>query len=732
MPSNHLYLFIDIVTILYVGLVLDRVFSARVYNTFGNILKSILKEEYFMKIFLNLIQKNSVTSTIILLACSFTLSLACSSSGGGGDSATSPSPIPDAPMPDAPIPEGLFLRPAYDADAKVYSNGQGLLSAGQNGSTNEVVIGTFDHDNLEIDDDPSDDISVGYSYRLAANANDDYSNADFKTENNQLSFIGTYSMPPYTLKIDIALSVAINLPDASYYDVDATNDDTDADTREFAFSGGGFSDTKEVAATGSDTAHRTIDVGEGKIYLADAVTGTGKIINFATADDLRIDANSFVIVTDKNDDGIGEVEAVAALPTDGTDFYVIGEAEATQVPETSEASVSVGALTFTAKEKGEAGNNLKLEFVHDSTATAITIDEPTIADGITTITINYGDSGNSLAQLKAAIEAHMEANVLLAISGTADTTALDDTAVITTGTTTTLALAGGADALYTHTATIGNVDVAIATTTSSEVVIKTIYTHTSGHITDYITDDAAASMATKDGTITITVFFDRQADTQDIIDALNTLDGVSAAIVSGGDATTHALTNDDYAPLYPLTITSSAPKGSVTLPGGLTITVTDTPAEEVDVIAGHTFVNAEGELQPSVVGIGTDNIGGTIYARIAFGLDSTLEDLYDQIYDDPNIEDTDPNDGINDNDPNYHQTLRVTKETGYDGTTKLVDIFAVSVTATPEVVLTTGDAPTANSTGYLFTATPEDPAPYQWETFGTPQTPEDYILNLAP
>ena len=79
--------------------------------------------------------------------------------------------------------------------------------------------------------------------------------------------------------------------------------------------------------------------------------------------------------------------------------------------------------------------------------------------------------------------------------------------------------------------------------------------------------------------------------------------------------------------------------------------------------------------------------------RIAFGLDSTLEDLYDQIYDDPNIEDTDPNDGIDDNDPNYHQILRVTKETGYDGTILLADIFDVSVTATPEVVLTTGDAP---------------------------------------
>ena len=490
---------------------------------------------------------------------------------------------------------------------------------------------------------------------------------------------------------------------------------------------------------------RTIDVASGRIYVADT-DGDGsnsKIILFNAVDDMRIDATSYVIVTDKNNDGIGEVEAATeaelkALSDAGTDFYVLGKVDATKVPQMVAASTPVRdgyipdgspfSFSFMAGEEGTAGNGRIITFAASADTSGTDVGVAFTAGSTTDITITY-DGASTMADLKAAfadgtLAADIAALYVLTAIG-------PDSLSLSRWLPSSWTLTGGADALYTHTATIGNVDVAIATTTSSEVVIKTIYTHTSGHITDYITDDAVASMATKDGTTTITVFFDRQADTQDIIDAIDGLDGVSAAIVSGGDATTHALTNDDYAPLYPLTITSSAPKGSVTLPGGLTITVVDTPAEEVDIIAGHTFVNAEGELQPSVVGLGTDNIGGTIYARIAFGLDSTLEDLYDQIYDDPNIEDTDPNDGINDNDPNYHQTLRVTKETGYDGTTKLVDIFAVSVTATPEVVLTTGDAPTANPTATAdnkFTATQENPEPFQWETFGDPSEPEDFTI----
>ena len=168
-------------------------------------------------------------------------SLACSSSSSGG-SAASP----------ASIPEGLFLRPDGETDVKVYSNGQGLLSAGVDGSTNGVVIGTFDHDtlrpyNVADEDDGAgdgDDISVGYSYRLAE------SSSDFAINDNQLSFTGANSEPPYTLSIETALNLSITLPSDfdGRVDVDASGDTMDDDTREFALSGGGFSDTKEVAS----------------------------------------------------------------------------------------------------------------------------------------------------------------------------------------------------------------------------------------------------------------------------------------------------------------------------------------------------------------------------------------------------------------------------------------------------------------------------------------------------
>ena len=68
-------------------------------------------------------------------------------------------------------------------------------------------------------------------------------------------------------------------------------------------------------------AYRKIDVPVGEIYLGD-----GSVIQFAAANNLRIDADSFVIVDDADGDGMGTVKVVAALPSpsDGK-FYIIGE-----------------------------------------------------------------------------------------------------------------------------------------------------------------------------------------------------------------------------------------------------------------------------------------------------------------------------------------------------------------------------------------------------------------------
>ena len=70
-------------------------------------------------------------------------------------------------------------------------------------------------------------------------------------------------------------------------------------------------------------AYRKIDVPAGEIFLGD-----GTKIQFAAANNLRIDADSFVIVTDivtdADGDGMGTVKVVPALPTEGK-FYIIGE-----------------------------------------------------------------------------------------------------------------------------------------------------------------------------------------------------------------------------------------------------------------------------------------------------------------------------------------------------------------------------------------------------------------------
>ena len=68
-----------------------------------------------------------------------------------------------------------------------------------------------------------------------------------------------------------------------------------------------------------DVAYRQIDVPAGEIYLGD-----GSKIQFAAENNLRIEADSFVIVDDADGDGTYEVRTVTALPTSEGKFYVLG------------------------------------------------------------------------------------------------------------------------------------------------------------------------------------------------------------------------------------------------------------------------------------------------------------------------------------------------------------------------------------------------------------------------
>ena len=340
---------------------------ARVYNIFDNILKSILKEEYFMKIFLNLTQKNSVASTIILLACSFTLSLACSSGGGGSDS-------PAEVLPSAPT--GLYLRPEGEDNLRVYSGGdstiensdgtetrnfdtldRGLLDADENGSSTAIPIGTFGHDDYvpgtvadaEDGAGDGDDISISYSYSLAADAGDDYSNNLFDISENVLSFTGSDSAPPYTLNIETTRIVTITL--ASDFNgrinADASGDAADADTRKFAFDGGELSK--------ADTAKRT-----------DGAVATG------------------------------------TFALDGTDY-----------------------ITFTAKDNGTVGN-ITLRVTYDSSATAASALIYDAANSMLIFTYNSGSL--KVSELHTALHAAEATDLDTDTFGTQSFTSLFDTA----------------------------------------------------------------------------------------------------------------------------------------------------------------------------------------------------------------------------------------------------------------------------------------------------------------
>ena len=313
-------------------------------------------------------------------------SLACSSSGGSGGSSPA-------------SPYGLFLRPDGETDVKVYSNGRGLLPANSDGRTNEIIIGIFENDRLtpynieDEEDGAGDDISVDYSYSLAANAGDDYRNTLFNTNNNQLTFIGENSgvfgqTPPRTLSIETTRVVTIELPDGSRSDAEAdgrtADDATNIDDREFSFSGGKISRTEDNPSS--------IDVAAGSISVADAEGGTDKIISFAgsglplpTTPDV---SEYYVIVTDENNDGVGEVGAVSEAELQalkGTEFYVLGTVGAHAIP-----TITIDNITFTDKS---GGGIAKIKFTFKST-TGVTVE---IVDGDTiSIKAHHADTLESV------------------------------------------------------------------------------------------------------------------------------------------------------------------------------------------------------------------------------------------------------------------------------------------------------------------------------------------------
>ena len=485
---------------------------------------------------------------------------------------------------------------------------------------------------------------------------------------------------------------------------------------------------------------RTIDVASGRIYVADT-DGDGsnsKIIMFDAVDDLRIDATSFVIVDDTDGDGTYAVRTVATLPTSG-DFYLLGAVDATQVPQMlATASLLKGdttnGATFTADEAGAEGNDIKLVFAASGNATGGGV-VATLTDK--TITITY-DGDATLADLAGyTLPDAVAALIELETVGAGDLS----TILGTTTTSTTESLTGGLDAYKTQTITIGgdtaSIDVTFTSTTGNEVVIKAYLVDISQ------SSPAIASIETENGVTTITVTHDStgnnnpSATTQHIRDALNGLDAdtladnglaeFSATLKSDGlteSEITDALALDAQLNFRPTPqmeggaeagadpVANPATFGSVTIEG-LKITATSTgTVGNYKIIGSNTGVAGTTIPVFSVLG-----------ARILvdYQSDATLEDLKDFI------------DGIGSDGDSSNDVISatITDATAYgDGSTLLTDIFGVVEKATPEVVLTTGDAPTANPTATAdnkFTApTPTDT--YQWETFGDLQPPEDFTI----
>ena len=440
-------------------------------------------------------------------------------------------------LPDAP--SGLFLRPADDETSKVYSGGDstiiengeatrnlntldyGVLAAGEDGSTNPVLLGELAHDTqtdgyLDTTKDGAgdgNDIFVTYHYTLASNPGTGYSNNLFTIDDeNQLSFIGADSdvSPTYLIGIATTIRVTIELPALTggvkgYYDVDASSDTTDSDTREFSFSGGALSKT-DVAATSSDDAHRNIDVTAGKIYAADPTNAAGKIISFA-ADTLRLPATADIYQYHIIVDGTGAVSAVADLPTDGTEFYVLGTVEG-YIP-----AITLDGIKFTDKQGGGDDWEVKVVF-KDGSDVEIAVDGNTI-NIITTFNPNFSVILEALQNPANGVTALVDVTTVAGyISGTA----------LINGTIGQIKLSSGASTIKAQTE-IGGLIIEESTAGNNIVLLPQL---TPGDTTILVGANNNF----------ITIFYNNQATLDNLINAINADIDSNALIDFVGTATT--------------------------------------------------------------------------------------------------------------------------------------------------------------------------------------------------
>ena len=162
-----------------------------------------------------------------------------------------------------------------------------------------------------------------------------------------------------------------------------------------------------MAATSSDDAHRNIDVTAGKIYVADPINATGKIISFA-ADTLRLPDTAdiyeyHIIVTDENSDGTGAVSAVADLPTDGTEFYVLGEVEA------HKPTITLGAPGIIITDKQGGGiPEIRISYILGGDVVSVDVDDTTI--------IIKANTGATYKALLSALQGNSAATTLVGIT----------------------------------------------------------------------------------------------------------------------------------------------------------------------------------------------------------------------------------------------------------------------------------------------------------------------------
>ena len=241
---------------------------------------------------------------------------------------------------------------------------------------------------------------------------------------------------------EVVTKLSANSTFTNFYDIDTTGADYNPDALVADITQGKYDFVGDL-----DNAYRSVDVAAGEIYAPDIDGRTGKIIKFDAVIGLRVGEDSYVIVTDADGDGVGVVSAVAALPTDGSDFYVLGQVAAAEVAVAAvAASLTEGttnSATFTADTAGANGDNLDITFTASSTAgTAVTV--AFTGSSTEDITITY-DISAALSHLETAFASGtLAANIALlydlAIGG-ADTTLLST--IFTDG---TQSLSGGADA----------------------------------------------------------------------------------------------------------------------------------------------------------------------------------------------------------------------------------------------------------------------------------------------